>query len=195
MKQLLPEGYEGKIDMGNVVHIESIYKWWQKAMILYANTYLNNIDDAFEVVDDVYLKLYQKGCQCESTAKAQGLLFRSIKNKCFDYLSLKKTKETGEKGYNKMHLDETDHIRTKEDTLAHSLQDYVWDIAFQKLSPLQYKVFRSRFMDGLTPLQAAGQLGVIYQTVKNQTNLALNRMKEECRSNKLLVDMYNQLKR
>lgn len=65
---------------------ESLYRQFRPALSNFAKNIVNNYSDADEIVNDVFLAIWDKRDQLELTTGLKNYLFTSVKNRCLNHI-------------------------------------------------------------------------------------------------------------
>lgn len=65
---------------------ESLYRQYRPVLVNFAKNIVNNFSDADEIVNDVFLAIWEKRDQLELTPGLKNYLFTSVKNRCLNHI-------------------------------------------------------------------------------------------------------------
>jgi RNA polymerase sigma-19 factor, ECF subfamily len=156
---------------------EQYYKEYYKMFFLAAVGYLKDAGLAEEVVNDVFLKIWEAGATIQIETSLKAYIYRAVTNRSLN--ELHKSKRDHE------HLKELS--RRPEGTDEHRFMEYnelkinLYS-AIEQLPDQCRKVFIMSRFEGLKQQVIADQLGISIKTVKNHITLALKQL------NKVLGD-------
>lgn len=167
-----------------MVDFETFYITWYSRAVYFATEYVSSESDAENIVQDVFLHLYERRELLDTQLNWVAYFFTSIKNKCLDYLS-KKLKEheaiceiqTESTLALRMKLDSLDILDVDfpdEDTLEARL-----DIALKKLPECCRKIFIMSKLEGKKQKDIAQELQISVNTVESQMAIAYKKLREE----------------
>lgn len=153
---------------------ESAYKWlfseYYKVLTVFANRYLNDLDSAEEIVQDLFVHLYEKRENLDINISLKSYLFRSTHNRCINYINAKKIRNA--------HADyvlKTTDI--KEDILEQEVNKTEMESAlYNAINQLPAKcqsIFKMNRFEGLSNNEIAQQLRISKRTVETQISKAL----------------------
>jgi RNA polymerase sigma-70 factor (ECF subfamily) len=71
---------------------EMVFREYYRPMAAYAFRFLHNLTESENIVQDVFLRLWQKRREIMITSSLQNYLFRSVKNHCINYIEHEKIK-------------------------------------------------------------------------------------------------------
>lgn len=144
----------------------------------YANKYLNDAETAEEIVQDVFVKFWEK---CEFLAPESSIksyLFRSVHNTCLNHLKHLKVRDAYRQ-YVVNYLE-------KETTYAYGIHEEPdleekIEEAISTLPPQCQRIFRMSRFDGLKYQEIADNIGISVKTVEVQMGKALRLLRDRLR--------------
>lgn len=161
------------LEKGEAKVFEYIFKKYFKLLVVYAKTYVEDIDLAQDITQDIFVKIYEKRESLSVYTSLKSYLYTSIRNKCFDYLKLEKIhrlhKETIKQTSSEIDEDE-DKISEIE------LQEKI-AIAIGKLPEQNQLIFRLSRLEGKTNQEIADTLGLSKRTVETHISNALKKLR------------------
>lgn len=143
---------------------DQVYRIYYAPLCTYCSKYIEG-KDAEDVVNNLFLKLWDKEEVFESFQHAQAFLYLSVKNACLDLIKI-----SGRRG------SRHEHMRLKIGELTESfelemIQNEFWAEIYREIQNLPSQcsnVVRMAFIEGLTNDEVAAALGISSQTVRNQ---------------------------
>ncbi len=143
-------------------------------LCLFAHKYLENIEDSRDVVQDVFLKIWQKKIVFQDKTAIKAYLYRAVRNKCLDFLK----SSYSQKQKQRLGLDikqlEDDSFFAREVLLTETSE--IIENALNTLS-LKYRKVIKLAMDGLSNEQIAEHLQVSINTIKSQKKFAYKKLR------------------
>lgn len=144
------------------------------SLCLFANKYLENIEISKDIVQDVFIKVWENKIEFQSENTIKSYLYTAVKNKSLDYLKSKRVKTT-------------DHLSTLEiekiETEAYFLREVVVvetskiiEEAINTLPDRCAQVIRLSIKE-FTNSQIAEELSVSINTVKAQKKIAYKKLR------------------
>lgn len=160
-----------KIQQKNKEAFERYYHEHYKSFFLMAIKYLKDSSQAEEIVNDVFLKIWEDGSKITIESSLKSYLYRSIINRCINMIHKNKKEKHNrvelnslpEEGYELKQIEETEL----------QLQLYA---AIDKLPDQCKKVFEMSRFDDLKQQEIADKLGISIKTVKNHITIALKQL-------------------
>ncbi|HYF29559.1 MAG TPA: RNA polymerase sigma-70 factor [Chitinophagaceae bacterium] len=158
---------------------EALFKEHYNALANYAFSFLKNKESAEDVVQDVFVKLWQNQPDVVKTSQVKFYLFTAIKNNCISVLR----KESG-----KVFVQPEDvQLSASEEPAHHGPKDIgsLIDKALSTLPPQCLVIFKMSRFGKLTYQQIADELGLSVKTVENQVGKALRIMREHAKQHNI----------
>jgi len=157
--------------------IELLFKLYYDKLFHLAKYYINNSEDAEEIVQDVFLKLWER--RKRITELNNSYLFTMTKNACLDYLKhqsvvLKKSKELYDRQL-------SDPMRFIHNETASCILEKELDQKIQEsiaaLPDKQREVFLKSRIDGKKNMEIAQELKISKRTVDTHISLSLKSLR------------------
>ena len=171
------------IKISDAAAYEKVFQTYYRPMTAYAFRFLGNLPDSESIVQDVFLRLWQKRGEIMITSSLMHYLFRSVKNHCINFLEHERIKtryqtfviqnDNDRNDYNEFfpELDIMNRIET----------------AIATLPPKRQEIFRLAREEGLKYREIADKLELSVKTVETQMTLALKQLRELLKAYKHLV--------
>jgi RNA polymerase sigma-70 factor (family 1) len=151
---------------------ERVFHTYYKVLAIYAKTMLKDMDDAEDIVQQVFISIWEKGETLEVHTSLRALLYKSVHNACLNKIKQQtvRTKYAVEIQYQVQEAKTDDGMQQKE------LQKNI-EQALNALPEQCGKIFRMSRFEHLKYQEIADQLGLSVKTVENQMGKALKIMK------------------
>jgi len=155
---------------------EVLYNKYSKKVYYFAFGYLKNKDDAEGIVQEVFVKIWNKRLDLNEEKSFSSFLLTIAKNRILDIFK----KRTHEINY-KRHLSNCYELveeRTKNDIIFSDLEERLSDVvnSLPKKRRIIYKLSRYK---GLSNKDIAKRLELSEKTIENQMTLALSHIKQK----------------
>jgi RNA polymerase sigma-70 factor (ECF subfamily) len=164
-----------RISAGSQEAFEILFKEHYSGLCGYARKYVFDLDQAEEIVQDLFFNLWKKKNNLFIDTSIEAYLFRAVRNACLNYLKHQKVKQyhadTIKKNPSAGHSDMANPMEILE------LQTKI-DEAVESLPPERQKIFRLSRYEGLKYKEIADQLGLSVKTVEAQMGKALKSLRE-----------------
>ncbi len=151
------------------INIESLYKFYYRPLCLYALHYLEDEMQVEDVVQDCFIKFWEKSA-VEKVEHPKQYLYRMVRNACLDLLRRAPDNQTG--------LDEAgklaDDSQLQEDSFVEAR---LWT-AIDSLPDKCRRIFLMAKRDGNSYEEISDRLGISANTVRNQVSKALRILRE-----------------
>ena len=151
-----------------------IFNEYYPVLTVFAQRFLPDPDTAKEIVQEMFVQLYEKRKTLTIQTSLKSYLFQAVRNNCLNKIKQDKT--------HKKHHDEirktaeedpgcTDHMEAAE--LAHKIFKIISD-----LPPKCKEIFLLSRQEDLTNREISDKLNISIRTVENQITTALKRLRE-----------------
>lgn len=162
-----------QIQQKNINAFESYYKHHYKAFFLISYNYVKMAGTAQEIVNDVFLKIWEDAEKITIESSLKAYIYRSIINRSINALNKQKRESQNQRELAKM-PQEFYELREIEAT---ELKVKLYK-AIEALPGQCKKVFLMSRMDGLKQQDIADKLGISIKTVKNHITHALKQLRK-----------------
>jgi RNA polymerase sigma-70 factor (ECF subfamily) len=157
-------------------HFENLFFEAYADLCAYAKLFVNDLDEAEEIVQDIFVKFWENRSEIEILASSRAYLFKAVRNSCLNFIKHRKI-EDSYKQQNQAIRDEG--IFAVDEELAGSELEQKIRIAIDKLPPERKKIFIMCRFEGLRYKEIADKTGISVKTVENQMGKAMKFLKEE----------------
>jgi RNA polymerase sigma-70 factor, ECF subfamily len=161
--------------ISNAMEFEQLFRKFYQQLCRYAFTILKDTDAAEEVVQEVFLKIWERRDNIEFTVSVKSYLYRAVHNASLNQNDKKKREVRMDEGTLKVvHPDSTpsQNIQSKELEKAIAA-------AMEKLPVECRRVFEMSRFGEMKYREIADALGISVKTVENQMGKALRVMREQ----------------
>lgn len=164
------------IKSGDENALEMLFKDYYQPLCRYANSYLGDPDDAEEVVQNCFIKLWEKREQILIQSSVKSYLYQIIRNACLNEIKHQKVK----RNYGELISQEGEQLGEASDqsTLKSELEEKI-AIALQTLPQQCRLIFTMSRFEELKYQEIADQLNLSIKTVENQMGKALKLMRTQ----------------
>ncbi len=165
------------INEGNEEAFKVLFELYYGKLLYFAQSYISNKEDAEEIVQDVFVKIWKK--RRKIATNINGYLFKTTKNACLDYLRSKKNKLNV--SGNLVQLEALLNFHALSDNDASSLIKKELEQKIQagiELLPEKCKkVFVKSRIEGLKNKEISDELDISVKTVENHMSKAIRHMR------------------
>lgn len=169
------EKYNAIIE-GNQPAFEMIFKTYYKPLCLYAYSFLNDKNEAEEVVQTTFIKIWEKKNELNVQSSLKAYLYSMVRNGCLNVIKHEKVKQL----HAQRHVQETESSRelVEEKVLSNDLETKI-HLAMKALPEQCRLVFQLSRFEELKYQEIADQLQISVKTVENQMGKALKIMRTQ----------------
>lgn len=175
IQQLPEEDIITAIREGNAVAFQHVFDSCYMSLCEYAYTILRDSDDAEDVVQSIFMKLWEKREVLEIRQSVRSYLFRAVYNQCINQLSHRAVKAK-HSAYSQANAVNTVDVENNDEELDGKVR-----AAVEKLPPQCRKIFAMSRYEGLRYPEISAQLNISVNTIQNQICKALKLLREELR--------------
>jgi RNA polymerase sigma-70 factor (ECF subfamily) len=164
-----------EIRNSNEKAFEKLFRRYYGHLCLFASRIVQDDISAEEIVQDFFVKLWEKRELLSIETSVKSYLFKSIKNLCLNFIQHNKTKLR----YAQSVLSETPNNKTDDDSfteidLAEKIEESI-----QSLPTKRQEIFRLSRENGLKYREIAKKLNISIKTVEAQMGLAIKSLREK----------------
>ncbi|MCG8578973.1 MAG: RNA polymerase sigma-70 factor [Bacteroidales bacterium] len=159
---------------------ESLYLLYGRKLLVFVSRYFNSQDDAEEIVQEVFVKIWKKRKDLKAHDSLKGYLFTIAYNAIRKrFISIKREQEL-QKNYALEYMDDSEELVT-EDTYADVISQI--DKIVGQMPEKRRQVFTLCKKEGLSVSEVATYLNISEKTVKNQMTAAYQTIRERLKAN------------
>jgi RNA polymerase sigma-70 factor (ECF subfamily) len=160
--------------------IDSIYRKYHNRLFLYSLKFIENENDALDIVQEVFVTVWEKEKYLLEEEHLNSFLFGSVRNGCLNFLkheSVKQKHQNSEKY--KLTQIELYHYKSGEKSLIEKDDlDKIYS-AINSLSDKHKEVITLSRFEGLKNSQIADKLDIPIRTVETRLYRALSELKQK----------------
>lgn len=149
---------------------EELYREYYTPLCFYCMRYLDNDEDSEEIVQDLFVKLWEKHEELEVNTSLNAYLYRAVQNYAFNHLSKKKTRE-------KYQLYQKHQIHNNFESGQNKLEEEELRVIVKKaileLPEKRREIFELSRYEGMRNAKIAEKLSISIKTVETQMTKAL----------------------
>lgn len=164
------------IRQGQESAFEQLFRTYYERLCRYADTLLKDADEAEEMVQTVFLTIWEKRADWEVTLSLKAYLYRAVHNHCLNRIKHYGVRENHREYALYVQADGYDPVT--ETIQASELEDRI-ERAVSKLPGQCQVVFRMSRFEEMKYQEIADQLGLSVKTIENQIGKALRIMRQE----------------
>jgi RNA polymerase sigma-19 factor, ECF subfamily len=165
-----------RIRQGDKEQFESLFRSSYVSLVRYAMSIIKDHDTGEEIVQDLFLRLWQDREKIKIESSLNGYLFRSVHNKCLHWVGHNRIIE---KHAQEMAYMQTNTVETPSEIIQfNELQAKIAKI-LEKLPERCGKIFCMNRFDGLKYAEIADKLSISVKTVEADMGKALREFRKE----------------
>jgi RNA polymerase sigma-70 factor (ECF subfamily) len=161
---------------GNESAFEMVFRTYYRPLCQYAYSFLNDRDEAEEVVQAAFINVWDKREQVEIQTSLKAYLYKIVRNSCLNVIKHEKVKQ--QHVAHEMVHGESMHEGVSQSVISGELEERI-AVAMKALPEQCRLVFQLSRFEELKYAEIAGQLGISVKTVENQIGKALKIMREQ----------------
>ncbi len=167
-------GIAERIKNGDRMAFESLFHEYYTGLCHYAFKYIRDAEDSEEIVQDTFVRFWEKRSQISVEHSLKSYLFTAVRNASLNFIKHAAVvrDHAGHVLHNESDEDHSDHMVTVE--LQERISRAVSDMPAER-----QRIFRMSRDEGLRYKEIADQLNISVKTVENQMGKALKYLREE----------------
>ena len=155
---------------------EELFRSYYKMLCNIAQKFTGNLEAAEEIVQDIFVKLWEKKRYIEFEGSIGAYLVTAVKNSSFNYIKHQKIKKNSE---NQVREENYPTVYYEADDSSTGELNAIILNAISKLPEQRQKVFRLSRHEGLKYNEIAERMGLSVKTVEAQMCKALSFLRNE----------------
>lgn len=153
---------------------ELVFNEYYGLLKSYAMRFIEEAEDAEEVVQDVFVKFWERCDTISSDSSVRNYLYRSVHNSCLNYIKHQKVKDAYRLHVIAMMEETADDVAQEEEGVRERIMDEI-----NNLPPRCSEIFKLSRFDGLKYQEIADHLQISIKTVEVQVGKALKLLREK----------------
>lgn len=158
--------------------LETLFKTFYASLTVFSNKYVQDMEAAKEIVQDVFLHLHEKRDSLQINSSPKSYLFQAVRNRSLNHIQKIKTRQGH---YDQFQL--TVEPASFDDQLEAVELEEKLSLLIQELPEACQRIFIMSRFDGKKNQEIADELGISKRTVETQISNALKALR-----NRLLAD-------
>lgn len=167
--RILPDGKE------SIEPFEQLFRRYYAPLVVYASKYVSGMDVAREIVQDFFVKLYEKRNTLSIDVSVKSYLYRSVYNCCINYIN--------QRNIQNKHLKNIEQERIDEDNLENEINSielqYKISQIIEELPAKCKRIFKMNRLEGFKNDEIAANLNLSKRTVETQISKALRILRKK----------------
>lgn len=172
---VLEKDFTEALQQSNMAVFEQVFRGYYERLCNYANTFLDDMDEAEEIVQATFLGLWEKRQNIQIHTALKSYLYQAVRNSCLNHLDHLKVR----KAHKDYFINNTDVAvdSGSQFAISNELEKQIEE-AISSLPPQCQTVFKLSRFEGLTYAEIAQNLNVSVKTIENHMGKALKVMRE-----------------
>lgn len=164
-----------KIKKGDEKAFERLFHSHYGHLCLFAEHFVRNHAEAEEIVQDIFMRLWENKSRITIATSVKNYLFRSVKNSCLNFLKHNQVKnQYAEKFLSEASQAEPDDEGFIESGLFQKIEECI-----NSLPEKRREVFRMSREEGLKYREIAEKLNISVKTVETHIGLAIKTLRDK----------------
>ncbi|MCF6356594.1 MAG: RNA polymerase sigma-70 factor [Draconibacterium sp.] len=164
-----------QINNSNEKAFEKLFHNYYGHLCLFASRILQDDNSAEEIVQDFFVKLWEKRERLTIETSLKSYLFSSVKNLCLNYIQHNKVKLR----YAQTIISETSNNQSDDNSFSEIDLAEKIEESIQLLPAKRREIFRLSREDGLKYREIAKKLNISIKTVETQMGLAIKTLRDK----------------
>jgi RNA polymerase sigma-70 factor (ECF subfamily) len=153
---------------------KSLFQKLYTSLCLFANKYVENIEVSKDIVQEVFIKVWEDKIEFQNENSIKSYLYTAVKNRSLDYLKSKRYKSTDHLPIKDLEKLETEPFFLREVVILETSN--IIEEAINTLPNKCAQIIRMS-IKSFTNMEIAKELGVSINTIKAQKRIAYKRLK------------------
>jgi RNA polymerase sigma-70 factor (ECF subfamily) len=166
-----------RIQLGDEQAFELFFRKYYARLCAFANKFLNDPEEAKEIVQDVFSKIWEGREEIDPEDSLKSYVFKIAQNLSINKLRRKKVETSYTEIYKLVYIEHLEYS-VHESLLAKELEENITQ-AINKLPAQCCKIFELSRVEGLKYREIADTLHISVKTVEAQMSKALNSLRLE----------------
>ena len=150
-----------------------LFDTYYEKLYLFAEKYIYDSDKAHDIVQDVFLKIWENAERLELSSSIQHYLFASVRNGCLNYLKSLQIEDRNNRKYAEAYIESQNVDMVDDEELLARVRQVL-----DELPEKCREVCLLRFVEGYKYAEIAVRLDMNENTVKAQLHRGMERLKQ-----------------
>ena len=150
-----------------------LFDTYYEKLYLFAEKYIYDSDKAHDIVQDVFLKIWENAERLELTSSIQHYLFASVRNGCLNYLKSLQIEDRNNRKYAEAYIESQNVDMVDDEELLARVRQVL-----DELPEKCREVCLLRFVEGYKYAEIAARLDMNENAVKAQLHRGMERLKQ-----------------
>ena len=164
-----------KIKKGDKKAFEALFHRYYGILCHYAALLVKNEAEAEEIVQELFVRIWEKREKIQIDTSLKNYLFRAVKNQSLNYIQHNQIKNQ----YAQKVIHETEAVKTDDNNYAEIGLLHKIEESINSLPEKRQEIFRLSRQQGLKYREIAEKLNISVKTVETQMGLAIKTLREK----------------
>lgn len=165
-----------RLSRGDETAFQETFELYFRVLVLFATKFSLEKEVAEDLVQDVFVKLYEQKDRLQFHSSLKAFLYQSVRNKCIDLIRSTKTRE-------RHHVEikagaEIEGLNSEELMMQSELEEKIY-LSISQLPDQCQLIFKMNRFEGKKNQEIADELNISKRTVETQISKALKILREE----------------
>ncbi len=183
-EHITEEELSERIANGDQLAFRVIFRRHYKALCFFGTSITQDAQEAEDLVQETFSKLWDKRADFPTTAKIKAFLYISTKNACLNFVRQKQRQTEKEKDFSYLQDDEASAAFDPVLAETEIIRELYHEI--EQLPAQCRRVFKMSYLEGRKNEEIATALGISYNTVRTQKLRALKLIRASLMTKNLL---------
>ena len=174
-----------KFVAGDLRTFEMVFRDYYEPLVRYGNTFLKDSDESEDIVQQVFVSVWEKREELEVHTSIRALLYKAVHNACLNRIKHHKVRAVHAVEVKATHSD----IDASNQLEAAELDGKIHQ-AIDRLPEQCAKIFKMSRFEQLKYQEIADQLGLSIKTIENQMGKALKMIRESLKDYLFLLVLF-----
>ena len=176
-----------ELKKGSFEAFDKLYSIYKKKLYGFAIGYLKSREDAEDIVQEVFIKIWMNRNEIDESKSFNSYLFTISKNSILNYFRKKSNSNAYTdyiKNFAKLTCEKTDEKMEYDDLLQKA------NLIIDKLKPRQKEIYLLSRKEGLSNAEIAEKLGISKKSIENQISISLKFLRENFGQENLIYVLF-----
>ena len=162
------------LQQGNVLVFEKTFKDYYEILCNYANSFINDLDEAEEIVQTTFITFWEKRSQIDIHTSVKSYLYQAVHNQCLNKIKHDRVKQTHFE-----YITYQNNIESSDgcqNMIGKELDEMI-NISINSLPPQCRTVFMLSRFENYSYAEIAKELNLSVKTIENHMGKALRIMR------------------
>jgi len=168
------ENLTRQLQRGSEEAFRQIFETWYRPLTLFALKYVNDVEEAREIVQEFFIRLWSAHPQVDIRFSLKRYLYQGVRNACLNFIAAKKVSDKRFSQYEPP-------VFSNDNALEHMMAAEQEERLLRAIDALPEKcrqIFSMSRLQHLSHQDIAGKLQISVKTVEAQITIALKRLRD-----------------